>query len=540
MTSPVPSPVPSVPLSVPPPGRAALARARRIVHEGGPTRRDLVYRAYVAVLLGAMIVAPLLTGLTSSVPPQRAEDLVWSLRLWCVAPLALAALAPTHLGPVITSAGELHYLVDGPFGARRVLLGRTWTVLVAVLVGVGAVALVVAAGLGLGGGAVVATTVWAMGQASLVYLALLGIQTRWSRVARALTLVTSAGLAALVVTGTRAGRPLGTGPDALAAAFLGAAVCAVAGSVPLLLDRVQPGVLAHDVRVRHLIRTGLATGDAGALAVHDGPRRRHFRGRTVPMSGGILRRTAAVDVSALMRSPWRTGAAVAALVAVGAWIGTPADPPAGPTASLAAVPAGAGGVPVALAAPLALLATQWAFAVLSRPLTDVLESLGAGRLDPSSFPRMLAAHLALPWSSVLVVTACAAGVTAWVGGDPAQAGAWSAVPGAAVLVALVGPCMSLAVVATSSPPLVLLTPTSSPFGDTSSLVVVAWMLRGLAPAAVLAALLGAASVMGLPEARALWTGSVVLAVGCAIAAAWRLRSLARTDRRARGEAPARD
>lgn len=526
------TPIPSVPLSAPPPGGPALARARRIVHEGGPTRRDLVYRAYVAVLLTAMIGVPLLTGLTSAIPGDRAAAVVWGARQWFALPLVLCAVAPTHLGPVITSAGELHYLVDGPFGARRVLAGRTWTVLGAVLVVVGALAVTVAVGLGLDGPAVATTTAWALGQAALVVLALLGIQSAWSRPSRLLAALTGAGLAALAHLGGRGGWTLGGRTDAVVAAVLGVAVCLTVAAVPLLLDRVPMRVLEHDVRVRHLIRTGLGTGDVGALSVHDGPRHRHLRGRTLPFGGGLLRRTVAVGVLGAMRAPWRTAGALLALVAVGTWIGA--------VMSGESWASSAGGLPSVLAAPAALLVTQWAFTVLSGPLTDVLESLGAGSLDPAPFDRMYLAHLVLPWSLVVVVTGVAAGVGAALGGTTPAPGQWSTVAGGLVLVALVAPCTSLAMVASSSPPLALLTPTPSPFGDSSSLVVVAWMLRGLTPAAVLAAVLALAVARDLPDGRALWGCALVLLVACVAVAGLRARSLARTDRHARGEEPATD
>lgn len=526
------TPIPSVPLSAPPPGGPALARARRIVHEGGPTRRDLVYRAYVAVLLTAMIGVPLLTGLTSAVPTHRAAEVVWGARQWFALPLVLCAVAPTHLGPVITSAGELHYLVDGPFGTRRVLAGRTWTVLGAVLVAVGALAVTGALGLGLGASAVATTAAWALGQAALVVLALLGTQTRWSRWARPSAALTGVGLAALARLGARGDWDLGGGVDALAAIGLGAVACLAVLAVPLLLAGVPMRVLEHDVRVRHLIATGLGTGDVGALAVHDGPRRRHLRARTLPFPGGLLGRTVTVDVLGAVRTPWRTAAALAALVAAGTWIGALASGRTGTSA--------AGGVPGVLLAPLVLLAVQWAFAVLSRPLSDVLGSVGSGRLDPAPFHRVYPAHLLLPWSLVVGVGGIAAAVTSLVGDTAPVPVEWSSVVGGAVVVALVGPCTALAVVASSSPPLALLTPTPSPFGDSSSLVVVAWMLRGLAPAGVLTVVLATAVAQGLPADGALQWGALSLAAACACAAGLRARALATTDRRARGEAPAGD
>ncbi|MGO3797262.1 MAG: hypothetical protein ACTJGR_09110 [Pauljensenia sp.] len=540
----------SVPLWVPPPDRAALARARRIVHEGGPTRRDLLYRAYVAVLLMVMLGIPLLTGLTSAVPAHRAGDVMWTLRAWCALPLVLVAVAPTHLGPVITSAGELHHLVDGPFGSRRVLLGRTWTVLGAVVVSVAAVAATVGAGLGLGAGAVTTALGWVVGQAALVFLALLGIQTRAAVPARVLALVAGGGLGALCLAGTRAGWPLGGGVDVLGAVVLGICACLVAAVVPPLLDQVPLRVLEHDVRMRHLIRTGLGTGDVKALGVHDGPRRRRLRGRTLPLGGGVLRRSVSVDLIGLMRTPARTAGAVLALVAAGTWLGyalvttfgggsSGGHGASGETGAggMLQVLTGAGHVPAALLAPAALLGAQWAFGVLSRSLTDVLESLGAGRLDPAPFARVLLSHLALPSGAVLVLTGAGMAVPVVAGGGDAIPAAWPAVCAGLALLALVAPCTGLAMAASSSPPLALLTPSPSPFGDSSSLVVVAWMLRGLTSAALLGITMAVAAGQGLSQADALAAGAALLAPVCAVAVGLRLRALARLDRHGRGEAP---
>jgi hypothetical protein len=91
--------------------------------------------------------------------------------------------------------------------------------------------------------------------------------------------------------------------------------------------------------------------------------------------------------------------------------------------------------------------------------------------------------------------------------------------------------------ASSSPPLALLTPSPSPFGDSSSLVVVAWMLRGLTSAALLGITMAVAAGQGLSQADALSVGAALLVPVGAVAVGLRLRSLARLDRHGRGEAP---
>ena len=81
--------------------------------------------------------------------------------------------------------------------------------------------------------------------------------------------------------------------------------------------------------------------------------------------------------------------------------------------------------------------------------------------------------------------------------------------------------------------------TPSPVGDMSSLWVVAWMLRGLAPAAVLAVVLAVAVQRHLGVGPALLGCAGFLLLVCAVAAAFHLRHLAVQDRRAQGVAPAR-
>lgn len=581
-----------VPLSAPAPGREALARARRIVHEGGPTRRDLFYRAYVSLLVGGVLGVPVLTGLTSVVPADRVAQVVWMVRMCCALPLVLAALAPTHLGPVITSDGELHYLVEGPFGARRVLAGRTWTVLVAALSATTVVMVTVCAGLGLGGVEMLLSCVWMMGQTALTFAVLLGVQTRFAAPVRVVGLL--CGVATVVVlrlaavsggAGTRADAvagsgtvpglgggvgvaarwALGGGADLAGAVVSGVLTLAVVAAVPLALGAVPARVLAHDLRVRHLIRTGLGSGDSGVLAVHDGPPRRRLRGRTLGFgSGGPVRRALSVDTLDLLRTPGRVGAALVVVLVCGVWAGAlGAGTAEVPTRWLTTSPGDAGApmisLPVTALAPVVLVGAQWSFTRLTRALSNVVGTLGVGRLDRSSFPVVIVSHLLLPGLLHLVATAvglalgaaCAAGgvarATPAAGSGAVLAVAETAgVDHAALLwaatgvVVLAAPLASLTLIASASPPLALLAPAPTAFGDSSSLLVVAWMLRALVPAGFLGVVLAAAGALGVPLGSALSAGVGVLVPACAVAAGWRLRSLSRLDRYGLGGAPSRD
>lgn len=536
----------SVPPSVPAPGRPALVRARRILHEGAATRSDIAYRVYVVVLLAAMFVVPTISGATASVPAERVTGLVWAMREWSAGVLVLAAVAPTHFGPVITYEGELHFLVTGPFGARRVLAGRTWTVLVAALVAVGALAGVVAAGLGLAPVALVCSTVWMIGTCALVFLGLLGVQTRWGNIARVLTLVLGT---VLVVTGRRGGHEgwvPGGGQDVLGAGLLGVAVVLAVAAVPLALGAVPARVMEHDIRMRRLIGAGLTIGDLRALTTRDGPRRRWGRHRHLGLGHGLVRRSAAVSALELLRTPVRSLSALVVVGLCGAWVVAGAE-----GLALRVSHAGSGAsdlvVPLAVLAPVALVAGQWAFGVLARALADVLETLGARRLDPSGFGAQVQALLAPPAVLVLAAGAAGAGAAGVLrpvvlthvgavvpGGASAQVGAGAAL----VLVLLVAPLTSLALMASGGAPLMAFTASPSPVGDMSSLWVVAWMLRGLAPAAVLTVLLAVAVQRHLGVGPALLGCAGFLLLACAVAAAFHLRHLAAQDRRAQGVAPA--
>lgn len=535
----------SVPLSAPAPGRAALVRARRILHEGAATRGDIVYRVYVVVLLGAMFVVPAISGVTSTVPAEHVTGLVWAMRGWCAVVVVLAALAPTHFGPVITYEGELHFLVTGPFGARRVLSGRTWTVALAAMVATGALAATVSAGLGLSSVAVVASTAWIVGLSALVVLGLMGIQTRWGSLVRPVLALAGGAVFVVARLGERSPWVPGGREDLLGAVVLGAFVVVALALVPPALTQVLPRVMEHDIRMRRLIGSGLTVGDVKALTTRDGPRRRWGRRRTLALDRGLLPRSLAVSALDLLRTPARTALALVVLGTCGAWVGATAG---GLVARVAHAGSGATdlSLPVVVLAPIALVASQWAFAVLAGALVDVLETVGAHRLDPTGFWVQAAALLALP--AILLVVAVALGAGAClvltpvtlshvpdvVAGIPVTV---SVVVAAVAVVVLVGPAMALALSASGAAPLMAFASSASPVGGMASLWVVAWMLRGLAPAVVLALALVTAVRHGSGAGSALVGCVLVLVVVCGAAVGLHLRHLEAEDRRARGEAP---
>lgn len=534
----------SVPLSVPVPGGHALRRARRILHEGAATRGDIAYRVYVVVLLAAMFVVPAISGVTSTVPADRVSGLVWAMREWCALVLVAACLAPTHFGPVITYEGELHFLVAGPFGASRVLRGRTWTVLAAALLATGALAVTVGVGLGLSSWALLATGTWIVGACALVFLGLLGIQSAANRWARLLTAGVGVALVVLARHAGRSGWTLGGDADLRTAAVLAGCVILSLAVVPVALGHVPLRVMEHDIRMRRLIRSGLGVGDVKALTTRDGPRRRWGRRRSLDLGGSPLRRSMAVSALDLLRTPVRSGFALAVLALCGAWVAAVAE---GVGLRVARADAGSSDlvVPFLVFAPVALVASQWAFGVLAGALVDVLETLGARRLDPMPLHAQVRDLLAVPVALVVVsggvgAAGCAAALALFPGLHALAAGSPGSVVvvAAVVLVVLVGPLLAVALSASGAAPLMAFTSSPSPLGDTSSLWVVAWMLRGLAPAALLTLVVVTVLRHGQGVGGATAGTVVVLLLVSAGWAGVHLRHLGADDRRAQGLAPA--
>ena len=497
--------------SVPAPDARALRRARSVIRQGAATPQDVLYRAYVGVILAAMLGAPVFAGVASALADLAqavgTDVVVWRARQILGALVVLCAAAPSWTGPLLTSDAELHYLIDGPFGPRRVTLARTWTVIAAAL-GVGLIlAGLVAAGLRLPPAATATTIAGVLGPVALGALALLGTQTRLSRAARVGAVVVGAAIVGCAEVAVRAAWPVGAGMDvwvAVVAAGLGTAAVAL---VPALLDRASLATVERDIRARRLMRAGLVTGDARMLGQHQGARRRSFRSRTLAMSGRSVVRAAAVDVLTAARRPWSTLAALLASGVTGAAVATGWRPE--------------------VVLPVGILVVAVSAGVVGRALVNVLDSMGGGRLDPAPFGATVASHANVPLGALLVVLGAGAGVGSLIdeGGSPGLTRAIGL-----VLVLVAGSTTALVMAGSGGAPLWALNASQGPFGSAAALFTLLWLGRGLVPAVAVAALLGATSA-SVPLA----TG-VVAALSLA-AAAWHLSRLRRADDRARGSAP---
>lgn len=187
--------------------------------------------------------------------------------------ILLAPWLPTRYGPVVISAQELFYFVEGPFGLRGTALRRTVRICLGVAGCAGLVSAVIAVGLRMEVVDALLMAGFGMGTAapfaSGIVLGGSGVAT-WARLA-----FTGLGCGIL---GLALGMNLDLWlPRALTGAVL---VCAAAMmlSLPAALDQVTDARLRTDLRSRELLTAGLVAGDLRVAAWTGGTARRFFRG----------------------------------------------------------------------------------------------------------------------------------------------------------------------------------------------------------------------------------------------------------------------
>jgi len=239
------------------------------------------YPWYLATLLLGLVIAPgvwsvvlVLAGPVAPLSPSGLLALVAGLEALLV---LAAAVTPAYLGPVWTSAEEIHYLAAGPFGVRATLGARTRVIQAATVL------------------------------AALV-LAVLPVLAWWQ--------------------GNGNG-PLLQGPLFAAlglglAGGIGSALLALRkqqGRAGLTVPRLEELTTGRDVAL-----AGLMTGDSRSLSTgvpRRGPRR---TGRSLP--AGLLARSAAIDLRYLRQDPWGATLALVFLVAGSAALALAGSTPA--------------------------------------------------------------------------------------------------------------------------------------------------------------------------------------------------------------------
>ncbi|MCK0116909.1 hypothetical protein MWU57_07665 [Isoptericola sp. S6320L] len=490
--------------------RSALARAAAAGADPG----DRVYLTYGVVLL-VLVYGPMLwvalaqTGLPLGRP---GEDAVlagrWSSSAFdglvvvglCVGGLLslLAVSVARAGGPLWTSPPEVTFALSGQFAPVTVL----WRRLVLLAAGTGVVAAfgasaLAAGALGLVGGADAVpadgagpadVVGWALAAACAVQVPLtLGVAAQGPRrrtaarqaagvllglgvLAPALEILAPQVRAAVVpacldTAGSAVACPLATGP--------GVGVLTVAGTAALvsvwLAVRVLPAEIDLDATAaaqRTTVATSqaLVAGEAGGLADLLGPRRLGGRGRT--LWPPLLRRAPVVarDLLGVRRRVWTVlGAVVAG--AGGTFLVLVATPSPGVRGSAFGVVLGA--------AILYAASASWAAG-----LRDMASQPRPGGLLPGGVGRVVAAHLVVP----AALAALAVGVGLALAALAHQAG----LPDGGTAAALVAVCTGVVVLAVrcwvcgaTTVPAELFTPVSVPGGgDASTLIVLAWFVRG--------------------------------------------------------------
>lgn len=212
----------------------------------------------------------------------------------------LAPWLPTRYGPVVVSAQELFYFVEGPFGLRGTAPRRTVRICLGVAACVGLVSALISVGLRMEVDDALLVTAFGVGTAALfaagVVLGGSGFAT-WARIVFA---GLGCGMLGLV-SGMNLDQWL---PAVLTGAVLVGAVCVLL-LLPTALDRVTDARLRADLRSRELLTAGLLAGDLKVAASTGGQARRFFRGSCLPLGSNSRLNALAVDAMSLVRRPFR-------------------------------------------------------------------------------------------------------------------------------------------------------------------------------------------------------------------------------------------
>lgn len=498
--------------------RAALRAVRAVLRgrAGQPSSSDRAYALYLAVMLTIIVVAPFVRAVVLQLagsPPLEPASV--DLLLAAVpALLAGAALAGAHTGPAHARLPEVDLVLSS--GLPRPLVLRRAMARVAL---VSVLLLLAVVGVSLGGDATrgalrlpsgLAPLAGAAGtgllMAAAMLLGQLGRGTRWT--------VAVLGAAAGALLGSRALGSLPVGWAASAAGLswwllaLGLASAAVAYAASARVPReVLRDQSLRWSAVSALALTGdlrMATERLGApvrigRAWHGTARR--WLARTPGPTALVLRR----DALGIARTPGRSLAALAGVLAAGAVLASGVVP--------AALP-----LQAAMAGAVVLLLSYASIGPWCRGLQAASGTLGGLPLMPQPPSALVLRHALLPGVlAVLSASSGCAAVSALRGADAGQvllAGIGGAIAGALALgLRLVG--------ALKGPlPNRLLAPVPTPLGDMSGANVLLWSLDGVCWAALIGAALAAILVVSAPAAG---IGAAVAAALLALGAAVRLR-----------------
>ncbi|PZP29493.1 MAG: hypothetical protein DI613_11830 [Kocuria rhizophila] len=417
--------------------RSSIVEAQRVLGPKQTGNKNLVYWLYLAGPLAWYGVF----GVRELGYAAGSDTILTAFFMSGYLAILLAPWLPTRYGPVVISAQELFYFVEGPFGLRGTVLRRTVRICLGVAACAGLISAVIAVGLRAEVVDALLVAGFGMGTAALfasgIVLGGSGVAT-WARLA-----FTGLGCGML-------GLALGVNLDlwllwALTGAVL---VCAVAMmlSLPAALDQVTDARLRTDLRSRELLTAGLVAGD--------------FR---LALGSHSWLNAVSVDALTLVRRPFRLMGALLISFCAGAVVTV-----FGPGPLLVA---------------LAVVVLQWVFGVLAKGLNDYLESVGADRIIPQGVWGTAVRHLILP-----VLLSALSLALGFVTGDWLFLGT-TIVPAAFLILFLLPPLIKLSLSGAGALPAEMMTGVVTPMGDLSAIARIVWMFQGLVPAVLLVVLL---------------------------------------------------
>lgn len=434
--------------------RSSIVEAQRVLGPKQTGNKNLVYWLYLAGPLAWYGVF----GVRELGYAAGSDTILTAFFMSGYLAILLAPWLPTRYGPVVISAQELFYFVEGPFGLRGTVLRRTVRICLGVAACAGLISAVIAVGLRAEVVDALLVAGFGMGTAALfasgIVLGGSGVAT-WARLA-----FTGLGCGML-------GLALGVNLDlwllwALTGAVL---VCAVAMmlSLPAALDQVTDARLRTDLRSRELLTAGLVAGDLRVAASTGGTVRRFFRGSRLALGSHSWLNAVSVDALTLVRRPFRLMGALLISFCAGAVVTV-----FGPGPLLVA---------------LAVVVLQWVFGVLAKGLNDYLESVGADRIIPQGVWGTAVRHLILP-----VLLSALSLALGFVTGDWLFLGT-TIVPAAFLILFLLPPLIKLSLSGAGALPAEMMTGVVTPMGDLSAIARIVWMFQGLVPAVLLVVLL---------------------------------------------------